>query len=180
MEHLTTTIERFFKREEIKFERTEYPGVFQLAYRGDNGCFHGYVEADEDERSVRIEMYLPLIVAEDRRVQVAELLARINQGEPFSTLQLDMDDGWMTCRTGVFLGQSNLHHDIMEHLLLVNWYTADNVFPVILAVVLGHISPKAAAESGWECPPESDCPKEENGDTSLSDKVGEIWRNSMN
>ena len=180
MKNLTTTIERFFEREEIKFERTEYPSVFQVAYRGDNGCFWGYVEADEDERTVCIKMYLPLIVAEDRRVQVAELLTRINQGRPFGTLELDMDDGWVTCRTGLFLGQCDLHRDVIEHLLLVNWYTADNVFPSILAVVLGHVSPKAAAESGWECPPESDCRKEKNGDASLSDKVGEIWRNSMN
>lgn len=91
MKSITTAVQSFFGREEIRFEHTEFDGVFKFGFIGESGCFRDYVAADEDKRTVQVQTLAPLIVPRGKRLEVAELLMRVNQHLVPGTLELNMD-----------------------------------------------------------------------------------------
>jgi len=177
MKRIDEAVRSFFEREEIRFEHTELPEVFKLGFVGENGCFLGYVDADEDERTIQIRTLAPVVVSRGKRSQAAELLTRINQRLVLGTLELDMDNGDIACRTSIILGESDLPHDIMEHLLYANWCVMDRFFPAVNAVLFGNMSPKQALDRSRR---RQSQPDEVTAEERLRKRLGDIRGNSMN
>lgn len=146
MENLVVALERFFEREGITSERTEFNDVFKLGFAGDNGCFRGHVEVDEADRTVQVRTVAPVRVQKSKRRLVAELLTRINYQLLLGTFEMNMDSGTIICRTSIVLGKSDLHSDVMAHLLYANWHAMDEFFPAMSAVLFGGISPRQSLD----------------------------------
>ncbi len=96
---------------------------------GDSGCFLGYVDIDEEQRTLYIRTLAPVKVPTSKRQEVAELLMRVNQRFLLGNFDLNMDSGVIAYKTSVMLGDSSLHDDIIEHLLYANWRAVDRYFP---------------------------------------------------
>ena len=177
---LAEAVQTFLECEEIKFKHTEYTGVFKFGLIGEHGYFQGYIATDEDKGTVRVKTLAPLVVPQSKRPQAAELLARINQHLALGVLELDMDSGTVACRTSIVLGESNLHHDVMEHLLYANWHVMDWFFPAINAVVFADVSPKEAIDKA-RC---KQLRSRDNDESTRPDcftrRLGDVWGSSMN
>lgn len=177
MKSITAAVQSFLEHEEIAFEQTELAGVLKLGFLGKNGCFRGYVDVDEDKRIVQVRTLAPVVVSRSRRSRVAELVTRINERLVLGTVELSMDSSSVACRTSIILGESNPHHDVLEHLLYVNWCAMDTFFPAINAVLFGNMVPKDALDATRRRPSQ---PDEETPAERLRRRLGEIQPDSMN
>lgn len=72
----------------------------------------------EDEPSLlHMSICLPLIVQDNSRVQIAELVVRINNGWPFGHLDLDMLTGLMSVRGSIPIEDGEITTSQFRHLL---------------------------------------------------------------
>ena len=155
--------------------------MFKLGFAGDSGCFLGYVDIDEEQRTLYIRTLAPVKVPSSKRQEVAELLMRANPRLVLGNFDLNMDSGVIAYKTSAMLGDSSLHDDIIGHLLYANWYAMDRYFPAMNMVLFGNISPKKAigkVKEGRRPPPDS------SDDTDSGDffdgRLGDILGGSMN
>ena len=120
-------------------------------------------------------------VPSSKRQEVAELLMRVNQCLLLGNFDLNMDRGVIAYKTSVMLGDSSLHDDIIEHLLLANWCAMDRYFPAMNMVLFGNISPKKAIEKvkGRLGPPPDSSDDADPGD-SFHGRLGDILGRSLN
>ena len=146
MKSITEVIKSFFKQEGIKFEQVGRDSIFKLGFAGDSGSFLGYVDIDEEQRTLYIRTLAPVRVPTSKRQEVAELLMRFNQRLLLGGFDLNMDSGLIAYKTSIVLGDSDLHNDILEHLLFANWWAMDRYFPAFSLVIFGDVQPKKAVE----------------------------------
>ncbi len=180
MESMTEAIENLLKREDIEYEPTEFAGVFKIGFAGKNGFFPGCIEANEERRSILVQMLAPARYLRSRRPQVVDLLTRINQRLIIGSFDLGVDGGSIAFRTSVVLGQGDIDHDIIKHLVFANWSTLDRWFPAINAVVFAGVSPKEAISMGRRRRPRSDAPQQEKPDESVQRRLRDILDGSEN
>jgi hypothetical protein len=178
MKSILAVVRDFFKGDGIEFKRTEFSGVLQFGFMGENGYFRGYVEVDEEHKTVQVHTLAPVRVERSKVPDVAELLMRINGSLLLGHLELDMDSGTIGSRTSIVLGESGLHHDVMEQLLYANWFNMDAFFPAVNAVLFGTISPQKALDRVLRQRP--DPPNEAGHDEFPSGPLGDILRDSRN
>ncbi len=180
MESITKTVESFFRCERIKFEQTENTGFFKIGFAGDSGCFLGYVDIDEEQRALYIMTLAPARIPSNKRQELAEFLMRINCCLLLGNFDLDMDTGLIAYKTSIMLGDSDLHDDIIEHLLYANWYAMDRFFPTINMVVFENISPKRAFEKVEQQYQQQPDNQDIHSDEFLGGRLGDILGGSLN
>lgn len=178
MESVVRAAEGSFWHENIKFERTEPTGVFRSGFIGENGCLLGYVDADGERSTVYTRTLAPLVVSKGKRLEPAELVARINHRLLRGNLELNIDTGAIACPTSISLGESDLHPDGMEHLLYGNCRAMDRFFPTVNAVLFGNISPRKAINQVLQRQPKE--PSDTCLDESLRTRLRDILRGWMN
>jgi hypothetical protein len=180
MESIAEVIENFFLHEEIPYEPIKSAGTYEIGFAGTKGLFRGYVSANEESHSILIEMFVPVRYPRERRSQVIELLAIINQRLLVGNFELGIDRGTIAFRTSVVLGQANLHEEIIRHLLFANWSIIDRWFPAISAVVLTRVSPKEAISIGRRRKRRSSAPEREEPSESVRPRLRNIADGSEN
>ena len=140
---LLVTIQRFLKQKRIEFA-TACPGVLKLGFADHNGVFVGYIQVDEEERMILVRTAAPLKAPVEERLQIAELLARLNPHIVFGNFEIDLPSGLITCKTSIILGRSGCHPDLVSRLLSANWWEMKRWFPAVEAVIIADLSPKQA------------------------------------
>lgn len=178
MKNIIAAVQASFKREGIKFKRTGITGVIQYGFVGENGCFLGYVDVDEEDRIVQVRTLAPVKVSPSKMADIAELLARVNHSLLLATLELNMDSGAIASRTSIILGDGDLHHDVMGHLLFANWQAMDEYFPAVNAVLFGNMSPKQALDDARRRG--TDGPDKAKAGESLGGRLRDILGGSAN
>jgi hypothetical protein len=180
MKSLAKAVESFLQQEEIHYEPTETVGAFKSGFSNENGFFPSFIEASDAKRTIRVCTLVPLRVPRAKRVRVAELVARINEHLVLGHFELGMDSGVAAVETSILLGDSELHPDVMQHLLYANWWAMERYFPPVCRVVIGKATPKRALERAErkqrrEIPDEPDT----NGPV-VSGRLRDILRGSTN
>ncbi len=177
MKSLARAVENLLQQEQGHYERTDKVGVFRSGFRSENGFFPSYVETCDAERIVRVYTVAPLTVPRSPRSAAAAFLMRINEHLPVGQLALGMEHGEVICETGVMLGRSELHPDIMRHLLFANWWAMDLYFPAVRMVVLRKMTPQQAIDVVERRP---EIPDETGPRELLGGRLSDILRGSMN
>lgn len=179
MKSLSESIESCLEREGVEYQHADDPSVLTFGFTSDNGSFFGYVAANEEGRVVRVYIMAPMKAAKAKRHAIAELFTRINQRVALGGFELDMDDGSMDYKTSAILGESELHDEIMEHLLRANWWAMNTFFPAINMVLFGNITPQHAVDTVVQLR-QLDMADEADPKTRLGGQPGDIPRGSMN
>jgi hypothetical protein len=146
MRSISETIESFLKQKRIRYWQVDQSGAFRWDFEDENGSFRSYIDARDRERSVRVYTLAPVTVPKRRRMQVAELLTRINEHFAFGYFGLGMDDGVVLFKTSIILGRSSLHDDVMQYLLHAHCWAMSQYFPALSMVAVGDIAPKHAID----------------------------------
>ncbi len=179
MRDITRTVRRFLKRKRIRFYQNSTGKVFNINYAGSSGCFFGCVAVDEEIRAVYVRTFSRMTVPDNKTSQVVELLMRINCNLVIGSFEFCADTGEIACRTSIILGESNLHNDIMEHLLRANWWAMDKYYPAINAVVFGDVSPEQAIDK-IEKQLQADDQDHARPEGPFGGRLGDALRGSMN
>lgn len=147
MKSVAAVIQRLLEDGEFTFGHTEFEGVVRLVSTGENGWFRGYIHTDEKRRTVHIRTFAPAEVPQNKRLAVAEPTTRISDTLLHGAFTYDMDIGAIAVQARAFVGENDLHDDVIDYLLMANWCAAIDVFfPALGAVLFGDISPKEAID----------------------------------
>ncbi|MBP7052176.1 MAG: YbjN domain-containing protein [Phycisphaerae bacterium] len=174
---LIATIQRLLERKEIEYLPHGSDALKLVSLNPDD--VYGYVQVHEEDRTIIINTAAPLRAPHDKRLQLAELLARANWHIPFGNLQINWNSGLITFETSVILGNSDCHPDLFYALLIQNWWEMDRWFPAIEAVIFDNVFPedatnmilrqrKPAAEHG------------RNSDGTFGRRIYDVQHGSMN
>lgn len=143
MNDILNEVVTFCKAGDLPFEIVA-EDVLKLSIKGTHGRLTTIVGAVELHRAVTVKTVLPISIPEDRRLQMSEMLCRINFLSPLGAFQLDFADGEIGYETSIFFEDQLPHKSQLRHLLWYNWYASDMYLPAIASVAFGQVSPQEA------------------------------------
>lgn len=82
-----------------------------------------------------------------RRASVQELVCRSNYNTLFGHLDFDLSDGELSFWTGGFCNEKDDLDPVFHDLVMTNVLTMDLIYPAIMRVIYGEVSPESALEA---------------------------------
>ena len=125
---------------------TTDPEVIRAEVTAENGAWALFVVARETDDRITIYSQVPWETPEPGRMEMSELLTRINFGLPLGNFELDFSDGEVRFKTSIDLSGARLTTELFEGLLDPNIATTNMYLPAIEAVLNGRMPPGAAVE----------------------------------
>ena len=122
-----------------RYHRDEDDAVIVAEINGDHGSWRVFIQITEsvDERYIVIHAQLPARIPEGRRLQVAELLTRINYALIQGNFELDLDDGAVFFKTTLDLADGQLTQAMFEWIYGINAHTMNQYYAQIMGVGYG-------------------------------------------
>lgn len=131
-------IVEFFKQQEWQFTTIEDKAIALLGISGKNGKFQCVADVREDEKKFIFLSICGANVPENKRIQVNELLTRLNFGIFLGNFEMDFEDGEIRFKTSIYFGDSELSSEIIENLILSNISTMDLYLDAIMKLIYGN------------------------------------------
>ena len=136
--------EDFLNSQDCRFERVD-DSTLLTHLGGRNVNFAAVLHADEEQRSLLVLAMCPVIVPKDRRLEVLELVAKLNWKMTLGSLQLG-DAGEIRYRTSIMFGEAEAVEELVEHVFFSNLAMFDHHFPAITDVVFGGMKAQDAID----------------------------------
>ena len=130
-------IVEFFKQQEWQFTTIEDKTIALLGISGKKGKFQCVADVREDEKKFIFLSICGVNVPENKRIQVNELLMRLNFVLFLGNFDMDFDDGEIRFKTSIYYGDSLLNPEIIENLILNNISTMDSSLEGIMSMIYG-------------------------------------------
>lgn len=134
-----------FERAGWPVKRAENVPAVSLTYQGTNGEFVFIATVDEDKHILSVFSRAAFPCPAERRVQMAELLIRLNYGMQYGCFDMDFADGELRYRTGFDLANVELTDAWLLAVSRYNIASMDHWLPALQAVADGKASPAEAA-----------------------------------
>jgi hypothetical protein len=145
MSSLQATIRNFLEGRQIPHHEVEEDDVFITELPGENGRYHIVIHADGEKPSVECFLSFPLRAAKAHRNATIDFCNTINQRLRWGSFQVDREDGEVTFRNSVRLGQQSIDQLMFDHLLLGGMLTLEVHFEALVSVATGQSTPADAA-----------------------------------
>lgn len=113
-------------------------------YSADNAKFDVVLDAREESQVFFVYIYFPLNVPQKNRVDVSELLTRINYNLKIGNFELDMDDGQIRYKVSVDIEGSELVAKMVHNMVNVALSTSDTYIPTVMHICYGNKTPVEA------------------------------------
>jgi hypothetical protein len=117
---------------------------------GDGALYKVWWEITGDEFSM--DLILPVVAIDEKmRPLVMELLTLANNSNAvrFGHFNLDLSDGGIAFNTSYPIGEAGLEDKTVKNLFYAALIDCDFLFPAIMRVILGGLTPKDAMDSAW-------------------------------
>ena len=160
MDPLFALITGTLEAAEFQFEAAEEHQTVRLLIQGDAAHWKTYLRV-LNGRQIAIYSTPDLRVPEDRRVAMAELIARANFGIVLGNFELDFSDGEIRYKTSIDSGGEQFDPAILLHLLNANLANTNRYVAGIMGVAFGELSPEEAVrrcEAGEQLAPPTSGP----------------------
>jgi hypothetical protein len=144
MAEIFDTVLEFFQQDDWPFAQIEEQTALQTGFRGEHGQFNCLAQVLEEESLFLFYSLCPVNVPEDRRMSVAEFLARANYGLYIGNFELDFDDGEVRFKTSVDVEEGHLSPGLIKNLVYTNVLMTDRYLPGIMRVIYGDTTPAEA------------------------------------
>ena len=152
---ILTTLVEFFEIEDWPFSQVEDDSALSLAFKGENGQWMCYARAKEAKEQFIFYSICPVNAPDDKRLAMAEFLARANYGLSIGNFELDFTDGEIRYKTSIDVEGDRLTPALVRSLVFTNVMTMDTYLPGIMAVIYSKVSPKDAIAQIEGQPPAS-------------------------
>ena len=137
----------FFETENWPVVRLPNEDALRADFQGLNGRWSCFVQAQENHRRFALFSICPINVPENKRMEIAEYLTRVNQGLLIGNFDLDFADGQIRYKTGEFVEVGGPSYEVVKQLAMTNTLMMDEYLPGIMAVIYGSQSPEQALGS---------------------------------
>jgi hypothetical protein len=131
----------FFELEKWGFIKVKDQGILRLSYQGENGQWTCFALGNEELREFVFYSVFPLIIPENKRMGIAELITKINYGISLGNFELDFDSGTLNYKTSINVQNEYLTYDLIQPLVYKNIAMMEQYLPVILPVIDDNFSP---------------------------------------
>ena len=145
------TLLKIRKESQIPYYSDDDEKFIHFAIRGD-ATFYDVMWGIADDETFSINLILPVEVKDEKmRPLVMELLTRANKSNAvrFGHFNLDLSDGEIAYHISYPIGEAGLEDKTVEYLLYDALIDCDFLFPAIMRVILGGLTPKDAMDSAW-------------------------------
>ena len=134
----------FLRDEGWEFAREGGADVVRTGYHGENGRWGCFAQTREELSQAVFFSVLPTIVAEDRRLAMAELLTWVNFDLVIGNFEIDLDGGHVRYKTSIDVEGTALTPTLVRPLVYDNVLTMDRYLPALQAVASEGAVPHAA------------------------------------
>ena len=145
------TLLKIRKESQIPYYSDDDEKFIHFAIRGD-ATFYDVMWGIADDETFSINLILPVEVKDEKmRPLVMELLTRANKSNAvrFGHFNLDLSDGEIAYNTSYPIGEAGLEDKTVKNLFYDALIDCDFLFPAIMRVIFGGLTPKDAMDSAW-------------------------------
>lgn len=133
---LESVVREFFAEDDWEFIQVK-PGVFQLAFQGENGRWNCYARIYEAEKQFIFYSIFPVAVPEGDRGLIAQFLTKANYGMILGNFELDLTDGELRYKTSIDVEGDRLSLALVRSLVYANVTIMNRYLPGIVTVLEG-------------------------------------------
>lgn len=119
-------------------------GCFRLRFSAKNSDYNMFAQAADEPGHVTAFTYCPVKMPEDRRMQVADYINRVNYGLVLGCLEMDPADGEVRSRSSAAVGPEEPGPTVLGPLFDSSFYLIENWLPGLLRVAFGSEDPATA------------------------------------
>lgn len=135
----------FFQEDEWDFDQVGRNPELVMGYAGDNGEWHCFAQARDEESQFIFYSVLEEGVPTEKQPQAAEYLMRATYGLVMGAFELGFDeDGEIRFRTGIDVDGGALTKEMIKNIVYFNLYTMDRYLPGLKRVLGDGITPAEA------------------------------------
>lgn len=138
------TLVNFLKQDDWVFVEIPGESTLRVAFQGDNGQWNCYAQAIEEQKRFVFYSLVPVTAPKNKRLAVAEAIARANYGMGIGNFELELDTGEIRFKTSMDFEGSVPNSGAIAHLVYLNVLTMDKYLPGIMQVIYSNISPVEA------------------------------------
>ncbi|MCT7989851.1 YbjN domain-containing protein [Laspinema sp. D6] len=135
------TIINFFKQDDWVFVEIPGESTLRVAFQGDNGQWNCYAQAIEEQKRFVFYSLVPVPAPENKRLAIAEAIARANYGMGIGNFELAWDTGEIRFKTSIDFEGAVPNSGAIAHLVYLNVLTMDKYLPGIMQVIYSNLSP---------------------------------------
>lgn len=139
------TMVEFFSEQEWNYERMPDAPILRMGMNGKNGKWVSYAQAREEQEQFVYYSVCPMSVPEDKRMAMAELMARMNYGLVIGNWEMDMRDGELRYKTSIDVEGDRMSTALMRNMVFLNLQMMDRCLPSLMGVMFGGMTPEQAA-----------------------------------
>ena len=145
--HVTSEdILEWLRKKELRYNFNESDRRIAITLSGKNTQLEALVRREPNFDFIGCRVHYPLKVPENKRIEVCELITRINHGFPFPSCTMSMSTGEVCCQTYVLIAGADFHADQFGQAFYRALESADWWFPAFMAVIDGQQTPEQAVE----------------------------------
>ena len=134
----------FFNKQEWHYTLIEAKRIVVLRMSGKNGAFQCIVDIQEDEQKFIFFSFCPANVPGIKKVEMSELLTRLNFGRFYGNFEMDYNEGVIRYKTTLYYDTLQITPKIIEHLIMSNIIAMDTALNGIIQLIEGDITPLQA------------------------------------
>jgi hypothetical protein len=120
--------EQWLVDEKWKFRKAVETNHIECGVTHKNGNYQVHYFADENTQVFRVYVVTPSRVPEDRRIEVALLMTRLNYGRNIGNFELDLNDGEVRYKMSMDVEGSELTKPMVKNMTLAGVTALDRAF----------------------------------------------------
>lgn len=137
----------FFVADGLKFMADEAKGVIATGFGAGKSCrVHLMAQVNERCKMMFLSFDFPMSVPCERRVEMAEAIARANYGLLIGRFEMDMGDGELGFQIAVPIDEVKLSHSQFRHCIAAALFAIERYGPAFFAVVFNNTSAEDAID----------------------------------
>ena len=121
--------------------------LIKIGIKGDRLSWQVYIRTDEERKLITINSVLPLCVEDAQKLNMVDLLNRVNYQILFGKWCLDNEDGEISHITTHLADPGHFTTKELDILFDTNFRSVDSIFPAIANVNFGNAAPVIAFNS---------------------------------
>ncbi|MFC1573084.1 YbjN domain-containing protein [Candidatus Eisenbacteria bacterium] len=138
---------RFFDEDDWNYQQIETQNALLMECSGEHGTWRCLALARDEMDQFVFYSIREKPVPEAARMQVAELLTRVNYGMAIGNFEIDLADGELRFKTSLDVSESEvgITPEMVGHHVYFNVLVMDRYLPALESVIAGEATPEEAA-----------------------------------
>ncbi|MEH2366554.1 YbjN domain-containing protein [Nostoc sp.] len=139
-------IVNFFQQEDWQFQQISKEQTLRLAFQGKNGKWDCFAKEREKQQQFVFYSICPVNAPEEKRLVIAEFIARANSGMIIGNFELDFNDGEISYKTSIDVEGDRLSFALIKRVVYANVAMMDEYLPGIMSVIYSNVAPVDAID----------------------------------